>query len=66
MIHQQVRESKQKMTREQKSKKLTKLTDAFNAGFITTAEYVKHSEEIHRAYYIATHGEFNLSDTTTV
>lgn len=49
------------MTREETCKRKRKVYDAFNAGFITATQCDNKIKEIEKEYYIATHGDFDIT-----
>ena len=50
------------MTKQESIAKKLKIYDAWNAGFIDVSKCQELVKEIERAYYVATHGEFKLSE----
>lgn len=52
------------MTNQERITKNGKVYDAWRAGFITTQQCEELVQKNDKEYYIAKHGEFNLSDLT--
>ena len=50
------------MTSQQKHEMIRKINDAYNADYITLAEYSARLKAIHKAYFDATYDELDLSD----
>lgn len=50
------------MTNELKHENLRRLSDAYNAGYITADEYLKRSQAIYKLFYDTKYGKLDLSD----
>ena len=50
------------MTKTQKHEFLTRIYDAYNAGYITADECLRRKQAVEKAYFDAKYGKCDLSD----